>query len=85
MATKMRIVGLNESRRGNEPYAVYVQKYDRKNGWEQESISENEFNEMMKTEYPKYWSEYEASETEKSAMAWFYNYGEDGNETYIFV
>ena len=83
--TAMRIVGMNEKYRGNEPYAMCIQRYDRKAGeWTQEDLSENEFIDMMKTEFADFWSEYEKTETDKTAMNWFYDYGFDGGEKFVF-
>lgn len=65
---KMRIVGLNKNN-------IFVQKQTRM-GWEQELISHEAFDQMMRTEYPAYYQQFEASGTEKSAAEWFYNFGE---------
>ena len=67
----MRIVGMNAQ-------AMFIQK-EIKGEWIQEVISFTQFEDMMKTEYPRYWNKYTESNTDKSAEDFFYNYGEDEN------
>ena len=72
----MRIVGLN----AKDIFIQFRTGYD----WTQEVISYKSFEDLMRRDYPSYWSEYEASETDVSPESFFYQYGEDGKDTYIF-
>ncbi len=81
MKLEMRIVGMNEYRRKDEPFAVFVQT--RTIGdWEQASMSEYEFSIFMQNKFPKYYEEYqkhtpkEGEPDELPAFVFFYNYGE---------
>ena len=71
---EMRIVGLNPNR-------IYIQRKNKE--WEQTDISFEEFRQLMENEFPEYLKEYEGEDGYKMAE-FFYRYGEDGKETYIF-
>lgn len=74
----MRIVGLN-------PDKIFIQfrtGYD----WSQEAISYTEFEDLMRSDYPRYWAEYLKSEDRESLTPelFFYQIGEGERDTYIF-
>ena len=78
MKKEMRIVGLS-----NSINLIFVQNRIGRN-WEQTRMSIEDFAEMMKAEFPKYWDEFQRSER-KDIGDYFYSYGEDeSNDTYIF-
>lgn len=70
MTQRMRIVGINAAK-------IWVQKYnDKKQAWEQTIMSHEDFEKMMKNEYPVFYRKYENSESNKNAANFFYNYSE---------
>lgn len=80
--TKMRIVGNN---RGS---VAFVQKYDNANReWTQERMNANEFEQMMRNEYPLFWSIYVNSDCDRTPIDFFYDYGQTGaynEDTFVF-
>lgn len=72
----IKIVGLNPSKN------IFVLTKNR-NEWNQEIMTLEDFEEMMKTEFPTYWDEFEKSESE-SVGDFFFNYGYENGETYEF-
>lgn len=77
MAKEIRIVGLSDSLE-----KVWVQRKTN-GGWKQTVMEFAEFRTMMENEFPQYVKEFEASGS-TDMENYFYNYGEDGKETYIF-
>lgn len=75
---EMRVVGLS-----NSLGKVWVQRGN-KFGWEQEIVFLNDFTTMVENEFPEHVNEYRKSSSDKAIADWFYEYGEDGKETYIF-
>ena len=78
---KMRIVGMDAKK-------VFVQIM-KNNEWEQKHINKNEFENLMRSEFPKYMAEYEGSNTNCDIADFFYYYGETDamlrkGEAYIF-
>ena len=78
---KMRVVGMDAKK-------VFVQIM-KNNEWEQKHINKNEFENLMRNEFPKYMAEYEESSTTCDMVNFFYHYGETDamlkkGEAYIF-
>lgn len=90
MTLKMRIVGLNDSKRGDDPHAIFVQfNYEDGEGWRQLVMSENVFSVMMQKYFLDYYNEYRRSGGESSICNFFYHYGETEDmirrgEAYVF-
>lgn len=75
---EMRIVGLSA-----DNMEVWVQKKYR-GYWVQEKMSRGEFLDMMQNDFPKYMDEFRNSDTTRDIMDYFFYYGEDGKDTYIY-
>ena len=78
---KMRIVGMDAKK-------VFVQIM-KNNRWQQSHINKNGFENLMRSEFPKYMVEYEKSSTNCDMADFFYHYGETDamlkkGEAYIF-
>ena len=78
---KMRIVGM-----GVKKIFIQIMK---NNEWEQKHINKNEFENLMRNEFPKYMAEYEENNTNGDIADFFYHYGETDamlrkGEAYIF-
>ena len=78
---KMRIVGMDAKK-------VFVQIM-KNNEWEQKHINKNEFENLMRNEFPKYVAEYKEDNTNCNMADFFYHYGETDamlrkGEAYIF-
>ena len=78
---KMRIVGM-----GIKKVFIQIMKNNR---WEQRHINRNEFENLMRNEFPKYVAEYEKNNTNCDITDFFYHYGETDamlkkGEAYIF-
>ena len=78
---KMRIVGM-----GVKKMFVQIMK---NNTWEQSHINRNEFEDLMRNEFPSYVAEYEGNNTNCDIADFFYHYGETDamlrkGEAYIF-
>ena len=65
---KMRIVGMGVKK-------VFVQIM-KNNSWEQDNIDRNEFENLMRNEFPKYVAEYEKNNINCDMADFFYHYGE---------
>lgn len=80
--TKMRIVGSNRGR------VAFVQKYNEAYRlWTQERMNANEFEQMMRNEYPLFWNIYVNSDCDRTPIDFFYDYGQTGNpneDTFVF-
>lgn len=75
---RMRIVGTNTG-------FMIIQFWDAgRNAWDQFTYSNGDFVDLMREKFPKYWNEFEASNTTKSMNNYFFDYG-DSIEPYIFV
>ena len=74
MLNEMRIVGWTPG------LSVNIQRRDftsRNWDWNQISVTEKEFDEIMKSEYPEYYEVYEEKKDEdETAIEFFYHYGE---------
>ena len=69
MGKEMRIVGWTP---GN---SVVIQ--ERKTGeWIQSTVTETEFNFIIRHNFPKYWKEWMSKERVQTSMDFFYHYGE---------
>ena len=77
---KMRIVGMGAK--------VFVQIM-KNNRWEQSHINRDEFEDLIRNEFPRYMAEYEKNNTNCDVADFFYHYGETDamlrkGEAYIF-
>lgn len=77
---KMRIVGLGAK--------VFIQTM-KGNNWEPNNIDRNEFENLMRNEFPSYVTEYEKDNINCDMADFFYHYGETSamikkGEAYIF-
>ena len=77
---EMRIVGLN-------PDSIFIQRKTGKgeNPWEQKIMSLAGFKQMMKNEFPDYYLLCDPYASDYDQANFFYNLGEDGAETHVFV
>ena len=78
---KMRIVGM-----GVKKIFIQIMK---NNQWEQSHINRDEFENLMRNEFPKYVAEYEKNNTNCNMADFFYHHGETDamlrkGEAYIF-
>lgn len=72
---EMRIVGWTPGLSVNIQLRNYI--VTKNCDWKQVSISEKEFDELMRSEYPAYYEEFEEKNDEdETAIEFFYHYGE---------
>lgn len=76
MTKEIRITGLNPSAN------IFVQ-FKERGEWNQVRMPLKDFAEMMKTDFPKYWKEYEQSGADDFGT-FFYYYGYENGETFVF-
>ena len=74
---KLRVVGYNSR-------SIFIQTITGNNQtWEQTVLTREQFIKLMNKEFHSYWVEYLTSKTLDS-LEFFYNYGYENGETYIF-
>lgn len=75
---EMKIVALNDASR-----EIWVQNKAKFNKWEQVIMKEEDFEKMIKKDFNSYYEEFKKT-GENDLLNYFYYYGYDGKDTYIF-